>query len=136
MECWKFTILASQVMALLTNKAQATIKVLENLYQWIDPISDEIGINGCSIHNETLKLMRPDVQMNVYAKLAKIKAIKPVDHGYNMVEWHLAMESKCIAIELKVPCYYHESQYIKDYPESTLTTEVKTFKAEINIVCN
>jgi hypothetical protein len=30
MERWKSTILASQVLALLTNKAQATIKVLEN----------------------------------------------------------------------------------------------------------
>jgi hypothetical protein len=81
MECWKSTILASQVMALLTNKAQATIKVLENLYQWIDSISDKILNDGCSIFNETFKLMRPDVQTNVYAKLAKIKAIKPVDHG-------------------------------------------------------
>ena len=30
MEHWKSTILASQVLALLTDKAQATIKVLEN----------------------------------------------------------------------------------------------------------
>jgi hypothetical protein len=30
MERWKATILASQVLALLTSKAQATIKVLEN----------------------------------------------------------------------------------------------------------
>ena len=82
MECWKSTILASQVMALLTNKAQATIKVLENLYQWIDPISDKIVTGGHSILNETLKLMHPDVQTNVYVKLAKIKTIKPVDHGY------------------------------------------------------
>jgi hypothetical protein len=114
MEHWKSTILASQVMALLTNETQATIKVLENLYQWIDPISDKIVTGGHSILNETLKLMHPDIQMNVYAKLAKIKAIKPVDHGYNMVKWHSAMESKCIAIELKVPGSYHESQYIMD----------------------
>ncbi len=51
MEHWKSTILASQVMALLTHEAQATIKVLENLYQWIDPISEKIMIDGRSILN-------------------------------------------------------------------------------------
>jgi hypothetical protein len=79
--------------------------------------------------------MRPDVQTNVYAELAKIKAIKPVDHAYNIVEWHLAMESKRIAIEQKVPGLYHESQYIIDYLKS-LTVDAKGFKAEVNIICN
>jgi hypothetical protein len=136
MERWKSTILASQVMALLTNEAQATIKVLENSYQWIDPISDEIVINGCSILNETLKLMHPDIQTNVYTELAKIKAIKSFNHGYNMVKWHLVMESKCIAVELNIPGSYHESQYIMDYLDAALTIEAKTFKAEVNIICN
>ncbi len=80
--------------------------------------------------------MRPDVQTNVYAKLAKINAIKPINHGYNMVKWHSTMESKCIAIELKVPGSYHESQYIMDYLNVALTIEAKTFKAEVNIICN
>jgi hypothetical protein len=93
-------------------------------------------IEGPSILNETLKLMRPDVQTNVYAKLAKINAIKPINHGYNMVKWHSTMESKCIAIELKVPGSYHESQYIMDYLNVALTIEAKTFKAEVNIICN
>jgi hypothetical protein len=75
MEHWKSTIHASQVMALLTNNAQATIKALENSYKWIDPISDEIVIDTRSILNETLKLMRPDIQKNIYAKLAKIKPL-------------------------------------------------------------
>jgi hypothetical protein len=136
MECWKSTILASQVMALLTNKAQATIKVLENSYQWINPISDKIVIDSHLILNKTLKLMHPDIQMNVYAKLAKIKVIKPVDHGYNMVKWHSVMESKRIAIKLKVPGSYHESQYIIDYLDAALTIEAKTFEAEVNIICN
>ncbi len=78
----------------------------------------------------------PDLQTNVYAELAKIKAIKPVNHGYNMVKWHSAMESKCIAIGLRVPGSYHESQYIMDYLDAALTFEAKTFKAEVNIICN
>jgi hypothetical protein len=80
--------------------------------------------------------MHPDVQTNVYPEHAKIKAIKTVDHGYNMVKWHSTMESKHIAIELKVPGSYHESQYIIDYLDTTLTIEAKTFKAEVNIICN
>ena len=86
MECWKSTILTNHIMALLTPDGQASIKIRENAYQWIDPLSDEFVVDGCSLLN--------DVQTNVYAKLAKIKAIKPVDHGYNVVKWHSAMESK------------------------------------------
>jgi hypothetical protein len=109
-------------MALLTPNAQATIKIQKNLFQWIDPLSKEIIVNGCSLLNEALK--------------PKIKAIKPVDHAYNIVKWHLAMESKCIAIEQKVPGSYHEFQYIMDYLDVSLTVNAKSFKAEVNIICN
>jgi hypothetical protein len=86
MECWKSTILSYQVMELLTPKAQATIKIQDHAYQWIDPMSDKIMEDGCMLLNEALKLMHPDVQTNVHAKLTKIKAIKPVDHAYNIVK--------------------------------------------------
>ncbi len=81
MERWKSAILAHHVMVLMTPNAQATIKIQENLFQWIDPFSNEIVIDGCSILNEALKLMCPDIQTNVYAELAKIKAVKPIDHA-------------------------------------------------------
>jgi hypothetical protein len=123
MECWKSTILAHHVMALMTTDAQAIIKNQENLFQWIDPLSDRIVVDGRSLHNEALKLMRPDVQRNVYAELAKIKATKPVDHAYNIVKWHLAMESKHNAIEQKNLGLYHESQYIMDYLDASLTVD-------------
>jgi hypothetical protein len=61
MEHWKSTILALQVMALLTPNAQTSIKIQENAYQWIDPLSDEIVVDGCLLLNEALKLMHPDV---------------------------------------------------------------------------
>jgi len=112
MERWKSTVFAYQVMAMLTPEGQASIKIQEKAYQWIDPLSDEIVVDGRSLLNEVLKLMRPDVQTNVYAELAKIKNIKPVDYGYNIVKWHSAMESKRMTIEQKVPGSYHESQYI------------------------
>jgi hypothetical protein len=44
------------------------------------------------------------------------------------------MESKCIAIEQKVPGSYHESQYIMDYLDASLTVEAKSFKAEVSII--
>jgi len=80
--------------------------------------------------------MCPDIQTNVYAELAKIKAIRPVNHGYNIVKWHSAMESKHIATEQKVPGSYHESQYIMDYLDASLTIKAKTFKAKVSIFCN
>ena len=136
MQRWKSTILAQHVMALLTPHGQASIKIRENAYQWIDPLTDEIVVDGCSLLNEALKLMRPNVQTNVYAELAKIKSIKPVDHGNNVVKWHSAMESKRIAIEQKAPESYHESQFIMDYLDASLTIEAKSFKAEVNIIRN
>ncbi len=136
MERWKSTILAYHVMALLTPNGQASIKIRENAYQWIDPLSDEILVDGHLLLNKALKLMRPDVQTNVYAELTKIKAIKPVDHGYNVVKWHSVMESKCIAIEQKVPGLYHESQFIMDYLDVSLNIKAKSFKAEVNIIRN
>ncbi len=45
------------------------------------------------------------------------------------------MESKCISIENKVPGVYHESQYIMDYLNASLTVKIKSFKTEVNILC-
>ena len=61
MECWMSTIHAYHVMALLTPEGQASIKLRENLYQWTDFLSKEIVLDGRSLLNKTLKLMRPDV---------------------------------------------------------------------------
>jgi hypothetical protein len=46
------------------------------------------------------------------------------------------MESERIAIEQKVPGLHHESQYIMDYLDASLTVNAKSFKAEVNIICN
>jgi hypothetical protein len=69
-------------------------------------------------------------------KLAKIKSIKPVDYAFNIIKWNSAMEFKHISIENKVPGVYHESQYIMNYLNASLTVEVKSFKAEVKILCN
>jgi hypothetical protein len=103
MEHWKSTILAAQVMTLLTPEAQNSIKILKKAYRWTDPISDKIVTDGCSLLNEVLKLMRPDVQTNVYTELVKIKAITPSDYGFDIVKWYAAMELKRISIKQKVP---------------------------------
>jgi hypothetical protein len=136
MERWKSTILASQVMALLMPEAQASIEIHKNAYLWTDPQTDELVKDGRSLLNKALKLMHPDVQANVYMELVKIKWIKLVDYAFNMVKWHLAFESKPISIEQKLPGAYHESQYIMDYLDASLTAEVKSFKAEMNIIQN
>ncbi len=130
------TILSHQIMEMLTPEAQIAINIHMSKYQWTDPLPNETIDDGCSLLNEVLKLIRPDVQMNVYGELAKIKIIKPVDHAFNIIKWHSAMESKCILITNIVPGAYHESQYIMDYLDASLTVEVKSFKAEINILCN
>jgi hypothetical protein len=44
------------------------------------------------------------------------------------------MESKRILIDTKVLGAYHKTQYIMDYLDASLTANVKSFKAEINIL--
>ena len=61
-------------MEMLTLKVQIAITLHKNKYQWVDPFP-----NDCSLLSKVLKLICPDVQMNIYAVLAKIKTIKPVD---------------------------------------------------------
>jgi hypothetical protein len=136
LECWKSTILSHHVMEMLTPEAQIAIKLHKHKLQWTDPLPNKTIDDGRSLLNEVLKLIRPDVQTNVYLELAKIKTIKPVEFGFNIIKWHSAMESKCISITNKVPGAYHESQYVMDYLDATLTVEVKSFKAEINILRN
>ncbi len=80
---WKSTILAHQIMQLLIPEAQIAIKIHKKKYQWTKPLSNEMIDDGRSLVNKELKLMLPDVQTNVYAKLAKIKSIKPIDHAFN-----------------------------------------------------
>jgi len=80
--------------------------------------------------------MHPNVKMNVYAELTKIKGIKPANYGFGIVKWHLAMETKRISIKQKVPSAYHKSQYIMDYLDTILTVDAKSFKAEVNIIRN
>ena len=110
LERWKSTIMSHQIMEMLTPEVQIAIKLHKAKYQWIDPLPNETIDDGRSLLNEVLKLIRPDVQTNVYAKLAKIKTIKPVDYAFNIIKWHSAMESKRISITNKVPGAYHESQ--------------------------
>ncbi len=70
------------------------------------------------------------------AELAKIKSIKPVDYAFNIVKLHSAMESKQIFTEQKVLGADHISEYIMDFLDALLTVEVKSFEAEVNIICS
>ncbi len=123
-------------MQLLSPGAQVAIKIHKKKFQWTDPLPNETIHDGRSLLHKVLKLMRTDVQTNVYSELAKIKSIKPVDYAFNIVKWHSAMESKQTSIDTKVPGAYHESQYIMDCLDASLTVDVKSFKAEINILQN
>jgi hypothetical protein len=60
---------------MLTPEAQIALKINKNRYQWIDRSLNKTIEDGCSLLNKVLKLMRPDVQMNVYAELAKSRAL-------------------------------------------------------------
>ncbi len=139
LERWKSTVLSHQIMQLLSPEAQVAIKIHKKEIQWTDPLPNETINDGHSYLHKVLKLMHLDVQTSVYSELAKIKSIKLVDYAFNIVKWYSAMESKQISpisIDAKVLGAYHESQYIMVYLDASLTVDVKSFKAEINILQN
>ncbi len=77
--------MAYQVMNLLSPEVQVAIKIHRKKYQWTDSLPGKKNDDGRSLLHLVLKLMHPDVQTNVYAKLAKIKNIKPANYGFNIV---------------------------------------------------
>ncbi len=128
--------MSHQIMQLLSPEAQVAIKIHKKKFQWTDLLPNETIDDGRSLLHKVLKLMRLDVQTNIYSELGKIKSINPIDYAFNIVKWHSAMESKQISIDTKVPGAYHKSQYIMDYLDASLNANVKSFKAEINILQN
>ncbi len=71
MERWKLTIHSYQIMQLLTNEAQIGITIHKQKFQWTDPFPNETIDDSRLILNEDLKMMRSDIQTNVYAELSK-----------------------------------------------------------------
>jgi hypothetical protein len=134
LERWKSTVMSHQIMQLLSPEAQVAIKIHKKKFQLTDPLPNETIDDGHSLLHKVFKLMHLDVQTNIYSELAKIKSIKPIDYAFNIVKWHSTIESKRILIDTKVPGAYHKSQYIMDYLDASLTVDVKSFKAEINIL--
>jgi hypothetical protein len=53
-----------------------------------------------------------------------------------MIKWHLAIESKRILVEQKLPGSYHNLQFIMDYLYASFTVEVKSVKAKVSIIQN
>jgi hypothetical protein len=68
---WKSTTLSHQIIHMLTPEAQVAFKIHKNRYQWTDYLPNETIDDCCSLINKVLKLMRLDVQMNVYAETCK-----------------------------------------------------------------
>jgi hypothetical protein len=48
-------------MEMLTPQAQIAIKLHKSKFQWTEPLPNKTIDDGCSILNEVLKLMRPDI---------------------------------------------------------------------------
>ncbi len=63
----KSTVMSHQNMQLLSPEAQVSIKTHKQKFQWTDPLPNETIDDGCSLLHKVLKLMRPDVQSNVYS---------------------------------------------------------------------
>ncbi len=57
-------------------------------------------------------------------ELAKIKPIKPINNTFNMIIWYLAIESKHISTEQKLPGSYYKLQFIVNYLDASLSVEV------------
>jgi len=61
-----------------------------------------------------LRITRPNVKVNVYNEVQKLKCIKLLDHQCNVVLWLTSMEHKIADNKHCISGSYHEDQYLMD----------------------
>ena len=128
---WRSTMMAHHCIQLLTPEAQGLMKIYQSQFEWFHDGSGETIQDGLTLATLILQKMRPNVKINVFNEIMKIKQLKLDQFGNNVTTWLTKMEEKRINIELKVPGSYHDDQYIMDIFQGALEAKCKAFCAEV-----
>ena len=107
------------------------MKIYQSQYEWLHDGSGETIQDGLTLATIILQKMRPNVRINVFNEILKIKQLKLDQYGNNVTTWLTKMEEKYINIELKVPGSYNDDQYILDIFQGALEAKCKAFCTEV-----
>ena len=128
---WRSIMMANHALQSLTPAARMAIKTGEEWYEWYNDDTGETAQDGLTVITLILQKMRPDVRINVFNELARIKTIALAQHSNSIVEWTTAMEQSRISIALKCPGAYPDDQYIMDLFKGALEAKCKTFVSKV-----
>jgi hypothetical protein len=128
--------LAYQILAMLTDDAREQIEVDRDQYIWIDPISGETIKDGFAVLHPVLQHLCPNVRLNVFNELKKIKAIITKDYGYDMAKWLSAMSAARISITSKSQRLYPDEIFISDLLDDAEQVPCKAWLAKVARIKN
>jgi len=121
--------LGHHCLTLLTIEVRAMIMVRKQMmYTWYDPESGETIKDGLIILFLILQKIRPNVRINVFNEISKLKELKPKQFNFNIVQWLSELKAKRLSIELKIPGAYHNNQFIMDIFVGVQETPCKSLR--------
>ena len=75
--------------------------------------------------------MNPNIRINVFNEIKKIKDLKPGDFNNDVSKWLTAMDATRIAINQKIPNAYNQIQFTMDIFDGAAKTPCDAFTKEI-----
>ena len=103
----KLTWLAHHCFALLDAIGNKMIKVHREEYTWYNSKTGDTIHDGLTVLYFCLQPFRPNVRINVFNEIKKIKDLKPQDFNHDVTKWLTAVESTRIEINEKTPNAYN-----------------------------
>ena len=91
---------------MLIPSAREQIKFDRDQYTWVDPDSGETVKDGMTVLYQILQHLRPNIRINVFNELKKIREIHPQTFGYDVGKWLSAMATARLSITTKAPQMY------------------------------
>jgi hypothetical protein len=133
---WHSKIMAEQLIGMLSDEGQRTIKLNEDKYTWRDDVSGEVIEDGLSVLYFIQQVIRPNVNIDIYKELSRAKALVPSQFGHDIPQFISKLEQKRVYINSKVKNAYLDGAFLVDLLDGCLKTPCQEFKAEIQSMKN
>ena len=106
--------LATHILALLDRDARDAISLSKDDYTWKSPDGRVTEYDGMTILALVLSRVRPHYQVDMFAELAKLKAVTLKEHNNVLPHYFDAISKLKRKMDQKDKTFYHEKQFIRD----------------------
>ena len=130
------TWLAHQSLSMLIRTAREQIEVDRDQYTWVDPDSGETIKDGMTVLWLILQHLRPNIRINIFNELKRIREIDPQAYGYDIAKWISAMATARLNITSKSPHMYPDEMYLSDLFTGAEKVPCKAFASEVTSMKN